>query len=211
LCERSVKALAAFDEQPPDTDWRSRAIDRAALLGSLITAMLAIDAEKQLSHLIDHALASERYDLTDAHLAAIFALKARLAKVPIANSAISRWLATCRRELEDRTAEPPQKPTDYRRDDQLSCNCQDCRELSTFLADPEQRQGRFPLAKERRRHLHNIIDGNRCDSTHATERRGRPYTLVCTKTTASYDEACEIHRRDSENLSQLAALEQKRA
>ncbi len=206
LCEHSVTALAALDEHPPDTDWRSPKIDRAALLGSLVTAMVAIDAEKELAHLVDHTLACDRYDLTDGHLAAIFALKSRLAKVPKANSAISRWLATCRRELEKRTTDPPQQPADYRRDAQLSCNCQDCRELSTFLANPEQRQGRFPLVKARRQHLHNIIDGNRCDCTHVTERRGRPYTLVCTKTTASYEAVCKIHERDLENLSQLVAV-----
>ena len=200
-----------MDKHPTDPEWRFQKIDRAALLGPLVTAMLAVDAEKPLAHLIDHALACDQYDLTDAHLVAIFALKSRLAKVPITNSAISRWLANCRRQLENRTAEPPRKPTDYRRADKLSCNCQDCRELSTFLANPEQREGRFPLAKARRRHLHNIIDGNCCDCTHATERRGRPFTLVCTKTTASYALACKIHERDMEHLSQLAALEQKRA
>jgi hypothetical protein len=38
------------------------------------------------------------------------------------------------------------------------------------------------MAKERRRHLHGIIDSNRCDCTHVTEHRGSPHTLVCTKT-----------------------------
>lgn len=65
------------------------------------------------------------------------------------------------------------------------------------------------LAKERRRHLHNVIDSNGSDVTHVTERRGRPYTLVCTKTTASYEAACEVHERDAKNLQALKALERK--
>ena len=178
------------------------------MLGSLIAAMIAIGAEKPLSRLVDHALASDRYDLTDAHLAAIFALERQLAKRS-AEGAISRWLAACRRELENRTARAPQKPADYRRAAKLSCNCGDCRALSEFLADPDRRQARFPLAKQRRRHLHTVIDRDRCDCTHVTEHRGSPQTLVCTKTTASYDAARKIHDRDLKNLSRIAALERR--
>jgi len=211
LSERSVQALQAFDERSRDDDWSVREIDRGALLATLVAAMLAVDAEKPLRRLIDHALASGKYDLTDAHLAAIFALESRLAKLPGGGEAISHWLAACRRELESRTVEAPQEPADYRRDDKVSCKCRDCRELSAFLADPDRREARFPLAKERRRHLHNIIDRDRCDCTHTTERRGRPYTLVCTKTTASYQAARKIHERDLKNLARVAALERNRA
>jgi hypothetical protein len=211
LSERSVKALQAWDERPPKRDWWIRDVDRGALLGSLVTAMLAIHAEEQLSRLIDHALACDKYDLTEAHLVAIFALESRLAKLPGASSAISHWLAACRRELENRTAEAPQKPADYRRPHKLPCKCQDCRALSAFLADPDQPQARFPLAKERRRHLHDMISRTGCDCTHVTERLGRPYTLVCTKTTASYEAACKIYARDLQNLTRLSALERKRA
>lgn len=208
LCERSVEAIEALNEQSHGRDWQFRELDRGALLGSLVAAMIAVGAEKPLSRLVDHALASDRYDLTDAHLAAIFALERQLAKRS-ADKAISRWLAACRRELEKRTAQAPQKPADFRRAAQLSCDCRDCRALSEFLADPDRQEARFPLAKERRRHLHGVIDGDHCDCTHVTEHRGSPHTLVCTKTTASYEAACKIHQRDSKNLSRIAALEQR--
>jgi hypothetical protein len=210
LAERAVAVLEAYDQRPCENGWMIREIDRSALLASLVTAMLAIDALKPLSRLIDHALAQvEKYDLTQAHLAAIFGLESRLAKLPAANRAISNWLGSCRQELENRTTQAPQKPVDYRRANKLSCNCNDCRELSAFLANPDQRQGRFSLAKPRRRHLHQIIDGDNCDLTHETERQGRPYTLVCTKNTASYQAACKIHKRDLHNLSRINALEKQ--
>jgi predicted 2-oxoglutarate/Fe(II)-dependent dioxygenase YbiX len=211
LSERAIKALAAFDQQPSNRDWQWQRIDRAALLRWLVTAMTAVGAEQPLAQLLDHALACDTYDLTDAHLAALFALESRLAKLPGGDTAVARWLAACRSELENRTAEAPQKPTDYRRADKLSCKCPDCRALSAFLADPDRPQARFPMAKERRRHLHGIIESNRCDCTHVTERRGSPHTLVCTKTTASYEAACKIYERDQQNLSRLAELERKRA
>jgi hypothetical protein len=38
--------------------------------------------------------------------------------------------------------------------------------------------------------------------THVTERRGRPYTLVCTKTKASYERALQAHHVDLDQLAQ---------
>jgi len=210
LAERTVTSLEAFDQQSSENSWQLREINRSTLLSSLVKALLAINAVRPLSRLIDHTLTRvDRYDLTGAHLSAIFSLESRIAKPPVANNAISHWLGACRHELEKRTAQAPQKPTDYRRADKLSCTCGDCRALSAFLANPEQKQGRFPLAKQRRQHLHQIIDGNHCDLTHVTERRGRPFTLVCTKTTASYAAAFEIYERDLQNLSRIIALENK--
>jgi hypothetical protein len=78
-----------------------------------------------------------------------------------------------------------------------------------FLAKADEPVHRFRVRKDRRRHLHQIIDCHKCDLTHVTERRGSPYTLVCTKTTASYDAACQIHERDKKNLTRLKVLEEK--
>ena len=79
--------------------------------------------------------------------------------------------------------------------------------LSRFLADPDEYECRLPLNEGRRGHLQRIIGTNRCDVTHVTERSGRPYKLVCTKTTASYDRACETFERDRRNLSRLVGIE----
>jgi hypothetical protein len=111
--------------------------------------------------------------------------------------------------LESRVARPPEKPADFRRAAKLSCQCSDCRELSKFLADPHESVHRFSVRKDRRQHLHGIIERAHCDLTHVTDRRGSPQTLVCTKTTASYEAACGIHQRDQENLARLTGLQTK--
>ncbi len=207
LCELAVNALASFDQQLEPGDWQARKLDRATILASLVKAMLAANAANPLRQLINHALAAtEIYDLTDAHLAAIFTLKSRIGKLASPNKAILHWLQACRGALADRTATPPQPPADFCREHKLPCDCRDCRILSKFLADPADRQLRLPLAKQRRQHLHQIIDGNDCDLTHATERRGRPFTLVCTKTDASYEAACLIHQRDLKNLASITKI-----
>ena len=209
LCKSAVAALERFDGQPPENTWGIGRLDRTALLVALVNAMLEIGAQRPLRNMIDHALADpEHYDLTDSHLAAIFKLESRLAALSPPGKAIAHWLSSCRRELRKRTARAPQAPTDWRRDAELSCKCKDCRVLGRFLADPDERECRMPLNKERRRHLHGIIERNRCDATHITERKGRPFTLVCTKTTASYERACKTFERDKRNLSRLVGIEE---
>jgi hypothetical protein len=67
----------------------------------------------------------------------------------------------------------------------------------------------FRVRKDLRAHLHQIIDRHDCDLTHVTSRTGSPYTLVCTKTTASYDRACTTYTQDQENLKRLQRVEKK--
>lgn len=210
LCERAVLSLERFDSQDTEDQGQAQELDRTALLCALVNAMLDVDAEGPLRKVINHTLAQRgKYELTRNHLATIFKLESRLGTRSPSSEAIACWLSTCRRELQERTAKAPQAPTDYQRDDKLSCNCPDCQVLSRFLANPVERECRMPLNKERRRHLHQIIDGNRCDLTHVTERQGRPYTLVCRKTTASYERACATFERDKRNLSRLTGIEQR--
>ena len=208
LCESTVAGLERFDAEPPKNTWMLRELDRPALLVTLVNAMVDIGAKRPLRALIDHTLAHrEVYDLTDVHMAAIFKLAPRLEALSPPGRAIRHWLSACRRELQARTAQAPQAPADHRRDAELSCKCKDCLALARFLADPNERECRFSLNENRRGHLRGIINTNRCDVTHVTERKGRPFKLVCTKTTASYDRACETFERDQRNLSQLVGIE----
>jgi hypothetical protein len=141
-------------------------------------------------------------------LAAVFALESSLRQMRDPSPAVLHWLAACRDSLIECTATIPEKPRDYRRPHKLSCNCGDCREMSVFLANPEQSEHRFAVRKDRRRHLHEMIRTKRCDLTHVTERRGSPYTLVCTKTTGSYNRKCKRRKRDLQHLSRIQALEE---
>ncbi len=81
---------------------------------------------------------------------------------------------------------PPEQPLDWRITADINCHCEYCTKLRAFCKDPSTHIARFPLRKDLRAHLHKIIDYNQLDLTHETERRGSPYTLVCTKTRATY-------------------------
>ena len=211
LAEHTVTALEKLDNETSADPWEMRTVDRSALLCSLVRSLLSVEAAGPMAHLIDHILSHDAtYDLTEAHLAAIFALEPLLyGKIDKMKLAISEWLAHCRSQLQQRTVQPPVAPTDFRRASELRCHCADCVELSRFLADPSQSVHRFRVRQDRRRHLHGIINENRCDLTHVTLRTSNPQTLVCTKTTASYEAACQTYSRDCENLARLQTIAEK--
>ena len=60
-----------------------------------------------------------------------------------------------------RSEVPPQPPPDWRLQAKLSCTCADCLELQVFSGNPSERVHRFRVNKERRRHLHQVIDRHR--------------------------------------------------
>jgi hypothetical protein len=71
------------------------------------------------------------------------------------------------------------------------------------VLDPVERTHRFRLRKDRRRHLHQQIQRHGLDMAHATERRGSPQTLVCTKTRRTYERQCAEHNADVMAMSTL--------
>ena len=91
------------------------------------------------------------------------------------------------RALLARSATPPKEPGHWRMTCDVTCGCESCARLRTFCVDPAARVARFPLRRELRRHLHRQIDAHGLDIDHETERRGRPFTLVCTKNRRSHE------------------------
>ena len=104
-----------------------------------------------------------------------------------------------------RSATPPEDPKDWAIAANLSCSCEHCVKLRAFCEDPVARTARYPLRKELRQHLHRIIDQHRLDLSHETERRGRPFTLVCTKNRASHKRRLAEYAEDVAHMSSLVA------
>ena len=90
----------------------------------------------------------------------------------------------------------PRKPRDWAIAASVGCRCEHCERLRAFCKDPVARTARFPLREDLRAHLHQIIDRHRLDIEHVTERRGRPFTLVCTKTRASHQRRLAKYAED---------------
>lgn len=95
-----------------------------------------------------------------------------------------------------RSESPPLHPQDWRQAVKLSCQCEDCRDLARFGADPMRQVHRFRMAQDRRSHVESQIRSHDLDMSFTTERRGSPHTLVCVKTRRTYQRQCEQHHAD---------------
>ena len=105
-----------------------------------------------------------------------------------------------------RSGTPPEKPADWAISAELRCGCVHCADLLAFCRDPAARFGRFPLRADLRGHLHGVIDRHKLDMSHVTERKGRPYTLVCTKNHASHERRLKEYTADVKQMASLAQL-----
>jgi hypothetical protein len=211
LGQEAVLALERVDQEQPAHDYWPRQVKRAGVLTGLARALLATEQCEPLSRVVDHALSlPEKYPLTEAHVAALTELGPWLGKnVKKPCPGLSRWVAACREQLEALTAERPQPPPDLSRPGDLSCKCAECRELKQFLESPHEREHRFRAREDRRQHLEGVIRGHRCDLDLRTERSTRPYTLVCTKNTATYEAQLKTFHQNQEHLATLRSIEER--
>ena len=106
-----------------------------------------------------------------------------------------------------RSAKPPEEPQHWAIGAGVRCNCELCARLKAFCKDPAAQVGRFPLRKELRKHLHRQIDRHQLDMFHVTERRGKPYALICTKNRASHERRLKEYAKDIEWMRSLAERE----
>jgi hypothetical protein len=71
--------------------------------------------------------------------------------------------------------------------------------------DKNRRSFEWPLAQQRRQHVHSRIDAAELPVAHVTRRQGGPYTLVLKKTEALFAREQEARTRDETDLQWLAA------
>jgi len=120
-----------------------------------------------------------------------------------------RWSATgldtlaahCSATVEARLARPLRATDDWSIELPKGCDCELCGELRVFLEDPTRTTFEWPLAKERRTHVHRRIDAAELPVAHQTRRTGRPYTLVLQKTDALFERERLRRRRDAQDLA----------
>jgi cell wall-associated NlpC family hydrolase len=123
------------------------------------------------------------------------------AAVPAAS--VESLREACRAHLRARIAEALAPPADWRRDATLPCQCPRCSDLARFLADPARESWVFKAAEADRRHVAGTIQAAKSDVRTATDQRGRPYSLVRTKTQASYERRARQRVQDLRDMALL--------
>ena len=157
------------------------------------------EADAVAALLIEHPAAATPDRTLPAALSQLATLTQHLTAAP-AFDTLWRHAA---RYLLARSAQPPAPPSDWALEASIPCRCPHCRRLQRFYADPRESVLRLPLRKELRRHLHGIIDDNGLDLLHETDRQGRPYTLVCTKTRAGHQRRVAQYAEDVTHMRLL--------
>ena len=112
----------------------------------------------------------------------------------------------CAARLRVRLAHPQRAPGDWSIELPAGgCTCELCDTLRAFLSDKSRRTFEWPLAQQRRQHVHSRIDTAELPVSHLTRRQGRPYTLVLSKTDALFAWEREARIRDESDVQWLEA------
>jgi predicted 2-oxoglutarate/Fe(II)-dependent dioxygenase YbiX len=186
---------------PAPDPWPHRPARIAAeVVADLLTALAMIDPPLA-GQAVAHMLAwPQTYGLDEVLVPAARRLFGADA-APV--TSIGTLREACATHLRARIAEPLAPPADWRRDATLPCGCPRCTDLARFLADPARETWVFKAAEADRRHVEGTIQAAKSDVRPTTDRRGRPYSLVCTKTQASYDRRASQRAQDLRDMSIL--------
>ncbi len=109
----------------------------------------------------------------------------------------------CAERLSEIIARPPRDEDDWSIPWAPGCGCDLCGTLHGFLTSRSRRSFEWPLAKEKRRHIHTRIDAGELPVRHETRRKGSPYTLVLTKTQELFEREREARHRAMTDLTWL--------
>lgn len=178
------------------------------ILQPLIISFIALDEMQWFDCFVELIRKNkERFDISTAQATALMGLETWLrATVKKKKAPLGKWLKTVVSELKSREQNPPEPPSDWRRKSPIVCNCDECKELSRYLKDPNEETLHLQLLKSRIDHLVHIEEGNKLDTTHFIDRRRRPFTIIFTKTSASFDAEMERYDTDVARLVKMQLL-----
>lgn len=196
-----IDALPGDQGSAPVNDWQRNRSPGAGAVADLVILAERINSELA-ARMAGHLLA---WPQTYAFDRALVPAMTRLLQGGAARSgpAMSRLLPACLAHLKARAALPLEAPRDWSRPAEIRCTCQHCRAVNRFLADRDTPEWTLRAAEGDRSHVQASINEARADVDFTTERRGRPYGLVCKKNSASYQRRVEQRRQD---LADIAVL-----
>jgi len=185
--------------------WQRVAPLEPGLIVDLLTALGRLGAEAQAEQAADHLLAwPQTYAMDGLLLLALVQLTEDAATRDLLS--VQRLRGACLDHLRRRIGEPLEAPRDWARPCTIACTCSHCSELARFLAGPDRQTWILKAAEMTRRHVEESIRRGACDLDCKTERRGRPYSLECTKNQATYERRARQREKDLANQARLQAV-----
>jgi predicted 2-oxoglutarate/Fe(II)-dependent dioxygenase YbiX len=153
--------------------------DEAAHLAHVLAAAVGI-ARPELVERIVQALTSASHPASLSLLLQV--LRAAMARSPALREVVlgSSLHLACVERIEALLSAPPRAAGDWALRCPRICGCADCDGLWKFLASSDQGLD-WPLNKDRRAHLHHVIELARLPLTHLTLHRGSPHILQLRK------------------------------
>ncbi|MEX1366832.1 MAG: 2OG-Fe(II) oxygenase [Nannocystaceae bacterium] len=167
-----------------------------------LQACTIVDARKPFRAAVDRLTADDSV-LSPLELATV----ANDLAMTLDDEAKQRWalaplLTRSREALESGLADLQRKDGDYTIHVPQTCTCHDCPTLYEYLRSSKITL-EWPLAKERRRHIHGEIGRMGLPVTHVTRRQGSPHILVLTKTKQLFVREAALRRRYEQSLAQV--------
>jgi len=153
------------------------ASDRVKQVIDLLSAALLSRDDVVYNNTIDHLIDSENNYLLFDRVAIARHIKRQRPKLDTTEQHRARFLEFVRSKLTTALDRPPRQANDWSIITADRCGCTDCKKLNTFLQASDLNHKTWPLAKERRQHIHRIIDGMAIPVSHQTERNGSPHKL----------------------------------
>jgi hypothetical protein len=187
----------------PSPSYRDKQLtDLGKPLAAVLTAAAAIDADSTRDTACGY-IRKQQDAVTALEMSALRA--AELPRDGIRRDAgFGDLAADCAARLRVRLARPQRAPGDWSIELPAGgCTCELCDTLRAFLSDTSRRTFEWPLAQQRRQHVHSRIDAAELPVSHVTRRQGRPYTLSKTGTLFAREREARI--RDQSDLAWLAA------
>lgn len=175
----AARQRAALQNRPSEGLKETRRLEKP-LLGLIEGALLAGSAD--LHGAIGRFLKSAEYSLP----ALVRFLETARKRDPSALN-LRDIEGYCVSEIRKRLARPIRSARNWSIAPPGRCRCQLCVELSRFLQAEREITKEWPLATEKRAHVHQVLDNHELPVTHITKRSGRPYLLVLVKTRALFE------------------------
>ena len=197
-----LRETVTRDLGQPRPSHRRTALERTTPAVAGILVAMAITGPATLRDAVVGFLGQDNDDLLGF---AVSALRlARTAKLtPTDTTGLDALAQRCADRIEARLARRPRADGDWSIDLVGGCACELCRTLRTFLGDRARRTLEWPIVQASRNHVDERVATAELPVARETLTRGRPYTLVLTKTDALFSRERQARHQDEADLDWL--------